>query len=129
MAARDEIHRLLDGVAEERVAVISEIIRVALEAGLTGDQARQLVQQLRAYPDLTRLVAEPVRGSPVQAHSRPNLIWRSGSRKFCTPSHPERPRDPASGHVLQRLRRHRGHESKGRGRIVHLDQHDKGLRQ
>lgn len=34
-----------------------------------------------------------------------------------------------SGHVLQRLRRSRGHDSKGRGRIVHLDQHDKGLRQ
>jgi hypothetical protein len=61
MATRDEIHRLLDGVPEDRVAAIGEILRAALEAGLTGDQAHQLAKQLRAHPDLTRLAAEPIR--------------------------------------------------------------------
>ena len=61
MATRNEIHRLLDDVPDDRVTAIGEILRAALEAGLTGDQAHRLAKQLRVDPDLTRLSAEPVR--------------------------------------------------------------------
>jgi hypothetical protein len=60
MATRDKIHRLVDGVPEDRVAAIGEVLRAALETGLTGDQVHRLAEQLRAHPDLTRLAAEPV---------------------------------------------------------------------
>ncbi len=45
MVTRDEIHRLLDGVPNDRVAPIGEIPRAAREAGLTGDQAHRLAKQ------------------------------------------------------------------------------------
>ena len=61
MATRDEIHRLVDGVPEDRVAAIGEVLRAALEADLTGDDAHRLAEHLHAPPDLTRLAAEPVR--------------------------------------------------------------------
>ncbi|MCA1673677.1 MAG: hypothetical protein LC799_16240 [Actinobacteria bacterium] len=61
MAIRDEIHRLVDGVPEDRVAAIGEVLRAALEVGLTGEQAHRLAAQLRAHPELTRLAVEPVR--------------------------------------------------------------------
>ncbi|MGH3871561.1 MAG: hypothetical protein ACRDSR_08630 [Pseudonocardiaceae bacterium] len=61
MATRDEVHRLVDSVPEDRLAAIGEVLRAALEAGLTVEQAHRLAEQLRARPDLTRLAAEPVR--------------------------------------------------------------------
>ena len=61
LASRDEIHRLVDGVPEDRVAAIGEVLRAAVEAGLTDDQVHRLAEQLRAHPDLTRLAKEPVR--------------------------------------------------------------------
>ncbi len=61
MATRDEVHRLVDGVPEDRVAAIGEVLRAALEAGLTGDQAHRFAEQLRAHPDRFRLAADPVR--------------------------------------------------------------------
>jgi hypothetical protein len=61
MATRDEVHRLVDGVPEERVAAIGEVLRAALEAGLTDEQAHRLAGQLRAHPDLAALPTEPVR--------------------------------------------------------------------
>jgi hypothetical protein len=61
MATRDEVHRLVDVLPEDRVAAIGEVLRAAVEAGLTGDQAHRLAEQLRAESDLTRLVPEPVR--------------------------------------------------------------------
>jgi len=79
MATRDEIRRLLDGVPDDRVAAIGEILRAALEAGLTGDQAHQLAKQLRVDPDLTRLAAEPVRrfASAGTLSAEPDLAERS----------------------------------------------------
>jgi hypothetical protein len=79
MATRDEIHRLLDGVPDDRVAAIGEILRAALEAGLTGDQAHRLAKQLRVDPDLTRLAAEPVRrfASAGTLSAEPDLAERS----------------------------------------------------
>ncbi|MCA1708314.1 MAG: hypothetical protein LC808_35570 [Actinobacteria bacterium] len=61
MATRDEVHRLVDGVPEDRIAAIGEVLHAAVEAGLTIDQAHRLAEQLRAHPDLTRLAPEPVR--------------------------------------------------------------------
>jgi hypothetical protein len=61
MATRDEVHRLVDVLPEDRVAAIGEVLRAAVEAGLTDDQAHRLAERLRAQPDSTRLVAEPVR--------------------------------------------------------------------
>lgn len=61
MATRDEIHRLIDAVPEDRVAAIVEVLRATVEAGLSGDQAHRLAEQLRAHSDLTRLAAEPIR--------------------------------------------------------------------
>ncbi len=61
MSTRDDVHRLVDGVPEDRVAAIGEMLRAAVEAGLTAERTRQLVEQLRAHPDLTRLAPEPVR--------------------------------------------------------------------
>lgn len=79
MATRDEIHRLLDGVPDDRVAAIGEILRAALEAGLTGDQAHRLAKQLRGDPDLARLAAEPVRKftSAGTLSAEPDLAERS----------------------------------------------------
>lgn len=61
MATRDEVHRLVDGVPEDRVAAIGEVLRAALEAVLTDEQVRQLAERLRADPDLAPLPEEPVR--------------------------------------------------------------------
>ncbi|MGH3866546.1 MAG: hypothetical protein ACRDQ4_10495 [Pseudonocardiaceae bacterium] len=61
MATRDEVHRLVDVLPEDRVAAIGEVLRAAVEAGLTGDQAHRLAEQLRSEPDPTRLASEPVR--------------------------------------------------------------------
>jgi len=61
MATRDEVHRLVDVLPEDRIAAIGEVLRAAVEAGLTGDQARRLAERLRAQPDSTPLAEEPVR--------------------------------------------------------------------
>ena len=49
MATRDEVHRLVDGVPEDRIAAIGEVLHAAVEAGLTIDQAHRLAEQLRAH--------------------------------------------------------------------------------
>lgn len=55
------MHRLIDGLPEDRVAAIGEVLRAALETGLTDDQAHRLAGQLRVHPNLAHLAAEPVR--------------------------------------------------------------------
>ncbi|MGH3850447.1 MAG: hypothetical protein ACRDRT_12230 [Pseudonocardiaceae bacterium] len=78
MATRDEVHRLVDGVPEDRVAAIGEVLRAALDAGLTTDQAHRLAEQLRAHPDLTPLAVEPVRtfASAGMLSAEPDLAER-----------------------------------------------------
>ena len=61
MATRDEVHRLVDVLPEDRVAAIGAVLRAAIEAGMTDEQAHRLAEQLRAHPDSTRLPSEPVR--------------------------------------------------------------------
>ena len=79
MATRDEINRLLDGVPDDRVAAIGELLRAALEADLTGDQAHRLAKQLRVDPDVSRLSAESVRkfASTGTLSAEPDLAERS----------------------------------------------------
>ncbi|MGH3912845.1 MAG: hypothetical protein ACRDTC_05465 [Pseudonocardiaceae bacterium] len=60
MATRDEVHRLVDVLPEERVALIGEVLRAVIEGGLTGDQVHRLAERLRAQPGATRFAAEPV---------------------------------------------------------------------
>lgn len=60
MATRNEINRLLDGLPDDRVAVISEILPAAWGAGLIGDQVHRLAKQLRGDTDLARPAAERV---------------------------------------------------------------------
>lgn len=78
MATRDEVHRLVDVLPEDRVAVIGEVLRAAIEAGMTDEQAYRLAEQLRAQPDSTRLASEPVRtfASAGTLSTEPNLAER-----------------------------------------------------
>lgn len=46
---------------EDRLAAIGEVLRAAVEAGLTGEQAYRLAEQVRARPDQTWLAVEPLR--------------------------------------------------------------------
>jgi hypothetical protein len=61
MVTRDEVHRLVDVLSEDRVAAIGAVLLAAIEAGMTDEQAHRLAEQLRAHPDSTRLASEPVR--------------------------------------------------------------------
>ncbi|MGH3683718.1 MAG: hypothetical protein ACRDRU_26560 [Pseudonocardiaceae bacterium] len=61
MATRDEVHHLVDVMSGDLVAAIGEVLRAAVEVGMTDEQAHRLAEQLRAHPDSTRLASEPVR--------------------------------------------------------------------
>ncbi len=78
MATRDEVHRLVDVLPEDRVAAIGEVLRAAVEVGMTDDQAHRLADQLRVHPDSTRLASEPVRtfASAATLSAEPNLAER-----------------------------------------------------
>ncbi|MGH3974793.1 MAG: hypothetical protein ACRDS9_15900 [Pseudonocardiaceae bacterium] len=78
MATRDEVHRLVDVLPEDRVAAIGEVVRAAIEAGMTDEQAHRVAEQLRAQPDSTRLASEPVRtfASAGTLSAEPNLAER-----------------------------------------------------
>ncbi|MGH3834688.1 MAG: hypothetical protein ACRDSN_20300 [Pseudonocardiaceae bacterium] len=78
MATRDEVHRLVDVLPEDRVTAIGEVLRAAIEAGMTDQQAHRLADQLRAQPDSTRLASEPVRtfASAGTLSAEPNLAER-----------------------------------------------------
>jgi hypothetical protein len=53
--------RLVDVLPEDQVGAIGEVLRAAVAAGLTGEQAHRLAERLRAHSDSARLAAEPVR--------------------------------------------------------------------
>jgi hypothetical protein len=84
MATRDEVHRLVDVLPEDRVVAIGAVLRAAIEAGMTDEQAHRLAEQLRAHPDSTRLASEPVRtfASAGTLSAEPSLA----ERRFCEPS-------------------------------------------
>lgn len=78
MGTRDEVHRLVDVLPEDRVAAVSTVLRAVIEAGMTDEQAHRLAEQLRAHPDSTRLASEPVRtfASAGTLSAEPNLAER-----------------------------------------------------
>lgn len=78
MATRDEMHRLVDVLPEDRVAAIGGVLRAGIEAGMTDAQAHRLLEQLRAHPDSARLASEPVRtfASAGTLSAKPNLAER-----------------------------------------------------
>lgn len=52
MATRDEVHRLVDVLPEDRVAAIGAVLRAAIEAGMTDEQAHRLAEQLAFLSDV-----------------------------------------------------------------------------
>lgn len=52
MATRDEAHRLVDVLPEDRVAAIGAVLRAAIEAGMTDEQAHRLAEQLAFLSDV-----------------------------------------------------------------------------
>jgi hypothetical protein len=61
MDTREEVHRLVDAVPDERLPTLSEIVRLAAGSDLTWEQALQLVQLLSGGPTQVDIAAEPVR--------------------------------------------------------------------
>lgn len=49
---------MIDAVPEDRVAVIGEVLRAAIEGGMVGEQARRLAEQMH---DPIRLSSKPIR--------------------------------------------------------------------
>ncbi len=103
MATRDEVHHLIDLVPEDRIAAIGEMLRAAVETGLTDERARQLAEQLHAQPTRHGWRRNRSAFSPVRAPCRPSPIWQSGPRRYCAPN-PAPPRDPGR-HRADRGRR------------------------
>ncbi|MGH3772669.1 MAG: hypothetical protein ACRDRW_14960 [Pseudonocardiaceae bacterium] len=74
------------------VAAIGEVLRAAIEAGMTDEQAHRLAGQLRAHSGSAQLASEPVRAfaSAGTLSAEPNLaewveeILRSGSPNIRT---------------------------------------------
>lgn len=58
MATRDEVHRLIDAVPDDRVAAIGEVLRAAVEAGMTSERADRPADHLH---DPISLPSEPIR--------------------------------------------------------------------
>jgi hypothetical protein len=58
---RDEVHRLVDAVPEDRVEAIGAALHAAVEAGMTGDDVRRLAELLRSHPDPARPASAPLR--------------------------------------------------------------------
>lgn len=54
------------------------MLRVAIEVGMTDNQAHRLAEQLRAHPDSTPLASEPIRtfASAGALSAEPNLVER-----------------------------------------------------
>lgn len=89
------MHHLVDGVSEDRVAAIGEVLRAAMETRLSGEQANRLAEQLRARSELTDLVGEPIHrfASAGTLSAEPDLAKRV-EEIVRADSPAVRPRDP-----------------------------------
>jgi hypothetical protein len=58
MATREEVHRLVDAVPDDRLDAVSEVVRAAAQ---TGEQQWAFLPPSRPAEDETPLAAEPVR--------------------------------------------------------------------
>jgi hypothetical protein len=61
MATRQEVHRLVDAVPDDRLRTLGEIVRLAAESDMTWEQVQQLAELLRGDPAPISASAEPVR--------------------------------------------------------------------
>lgn len=79
MATREEVHRLVDAVPEDRLAVLGEILRAAAESGMTSEQVHQLGELLRGRQPPVHVASEPVRRftSAGTLSAEPNLAERA----------------------------------------------------
>lgn len=79
MAIREEVHRLVDAVPDDRLSMLGEIVRLAAGSDMTWEQTLQLVELLRGNPALIHPAAEPVRrfASTGTLSAEPDLAERS----------------------------------------------------
>jgi len=79
MDTRDEVHRLVDCVPDDRLVVLAEVLRIAVESGMTGEQVHQLGALLRGRPTPVHMAAEPVRrfASTGTLSAEPSLAERA----------------------------------------------------
>jgi hypothetical protein len=77
MATRDEVHRLVDAVPDDRLTTLGEILRAAAESGMTWEQALYTV--LRGQGAEAHMAAEPVRrfASAGTLSAEPDLAERA----------------------------------------------------
>lgn len=61
MATREEVHRLVDAVPDDRLTVLGEILRAAVDSGMEWEQAHQLAEQLLGHAAQVDAATEPVR--------------------------------------------------------------------
>jgi hypothetical protein len=61
MSTREDVHRLVDAVPDERLATLSEIVRLASGSAMTWEQALRLIDVLRGGSTPVDIAAEPVR--------------------------------------------------------------------
>jgi hypothetical protein len=75
MATRDEVHNLVDGVPDDQLNAVSEVMRAAVEAGLPGEVMHRLAELMRTQGDLLRLHIDPaVFAQVINLASMPGMV-------------------------------------------------------
>src|SRR5947209_760102 len=59
MATREEVHHLVDGVPDDQLNAVSEVMRAAVEAGLPDEAMHRLAEWMRAQGNVLRLHIDP----------------------------------------------------------------------
>jgi hypothetical protein len=59
MATRQEVHNLVDGVPEDQLNAVSEVMHAAVEAGLPSGAMHRLAELMRTQGDVLRLHIDP----------------------------------------------------------------------
>jgi len=79
MSTREELHRLVDAVPDERLPALEEIVRLASGTNMSWEQATRLHELLRHYSDAADIAAGPVRqfASAGTLSAEPDLAARS----------------------------------------------------
>jgi hypothetical protein len=59
MTTREDVHSLVDGVPDDQLDAVSEIMRAAIEAGLPSEVMHRLAESMRTQGDVLRLHIDP----------------------------------------------------------------------
>lgn len=59
VATRQEVHNLVDGVPDDQLDAVGEVMRAAVEAGLPSEAMHRLAELMRAQGDVLRLHIDP----------------------------------------------------------------------